>query len=145
MGCLPLIIKDMVTSKIKEVVSAKPFTNSYGTTIYHNLVMDNGDKINIGKKNEQKVGFELTYEIIGDKRDDGSYQQEYPKAKAVKKDFKQPFDQKGIEVGHALNNAVNLVCAGVEFDSVDLFKNNEEKIYKYAKVILALAKKLKNE
>lgn len=67
------------TSKIKTVVSSKPFTNNYGTTIYHNLEMENGDKISIGKKTEQKVGWELTYEIT----DEG---QEYNKAKSVKKE-----------------------------------------------------------
>lgn len=65
------------TSKIKTVVKTKPFTNNYGTTIYHDLLMENGDKIQIGKKNEQKVGWELSYEIV----DEG---QEYNKAKSIK-------------------------------------------------------------
>jgi|TARA_R110002020_G_C16213159_1_gene767148 hypothetical protein len=65
------------TSKIKEVVNIKPHTNNYGTTYYHNLQMENGDKINLGKKKEQQVGWELTYEII----EEG--QQEFNKAKAV--------------------------------------------------------------
>jgi hypothetical protein len=67
----------MKTSKIKTVVSIKPHKNSYGETFYHNLEMENGDKINIGKKKEQLVGWELTYEIT----EQG--QQEYNKAKAV--------------------------------------------------------------
>ena len=68
----------MKTSKIKTVVSIKPHqTEKYGTTFYHNLEMENGDKINIGKKKEQQVGWELTYEIT----EQG--QQEYNKAKAV--------------------------------------------------------------
>ena len=68
----------MKTSKIKTVVSIKPHqTEKYGTTFYHNLEMENGDKINIGKKKEQKVGWELAYEIT----EQG--QQEYNKAKAV--------------------------------------------------------------
>ena len=68
----------MKTSKIKTVVSIKPHqTEKYGTTFYHNLEMENGDKINIGKKKEQLVGWELTYEIT----EQG--QQEYNKAKAV--------------------------------------------------------------
>ena len=70
----------MKTSKIKEVVSMKPHENSFGITLYHSLVMENGDKINIGKKKEQLVGWELTYEIV----EEG--QQEYNKAKAVQKE-----------------------------------------------------------
>lgn len=69
---------EIKTSKIKTVVSSKPFTNNYGTTIYHNLLMENGDKISIGKKTEQKVGWELTYEVV----DEG---QEYNKAKSAQK------------------------------------------------------------
>ena len=67
----------MKTSKIKTVVSIKPHKNSYGETFYHNLEMENGDKINIGKKKEQKIGWELTYEIT----EQG--QHEYNKARAV--------------------------------------------------------------
>jgi len=68
----------MKTSKIKTVVSIKPHqTEKYGTTFYHNLEMENGDKINIGKKKEQKVGWELSYEIT----EQG--QHEYNKAKPV--------------------------------------------------------------
>ena len=68
----------MKTSKIKTVVSIKPHqTEKYGTTFYHNLKMENGDKINIGKKKEQKIGWELTYEIT----EQG--QHEYNRARAV--------------------------------------------------------------
>jgi hypothetical protein len=67
-------------SKIKKVVSKKPHTNNYGTTIYHNLEMENGDKINIGKKKEQQIGWELNYEIVE------TGQQEYNKAQTIKED-----------------------------------------------------------
>jgi len=69
----------MKTAKITSITEIKPFVNSFGTTYYHSLVMDNGDKIQIGKKAEMKVGFELTYEIVDD-------QQEYNKAKSVQKE-----------------------------------------------------------
>ena len=68
----------MKTSKIKEVANMNPWTSNTGKTIiYHSLVMENGDKINIGKMKEQQVGWELSYEIT----EQG--QQEYNKAKAV--------------------------------------------------------------
>tara|TARA_Y100001973_G_scaffold18399_1_gene26908 strand:- start:616 stop:1059 length:444 start_codon:yes stop_codon:yes gene_type:complete len=55
----------MKTSKIKEV---KRVSEPYGkfNTLYHHLVMENGDKIDIGKNKKQEVGMELTYEITGD-------------------------------------------------------------------------------
>ena len=66
---------EIKTSKIKTVVQCK-FHQSSGN-YYHNLEMENGDKINIGKKKQQSVGWELTYEIV----DEG---QEYNKAKSAK-------------------------------------------------------------
>lgn len=131
----------MKTSKVKAIQSVKPYNGQHGVTYYHNIELENGDKINIGKKKELQVGYEVTYEIIGDPG-----QHEYTKAKAVKPEqnnFKPKFDTKGIEVGHAINNAVNLVCAGVvlniEYDS------EEEKIYKYAQTIYKISQRLKNE
>ena len=135
-------------SKVKLIVECKEFINSFGTTYYHNLEMENGDKINIGKKKQLSIGDELEYEIIGDKKPDGTYQQLYPKAKTPKPDNfyggqKNDDYIKGIEVGHAVNNAVNMVCAGIELDCE--WKNQEEKIYKYAKVVLAISNRLKKE
>lgn len=75
----------MKTSKVKKVAGEpKAHTNSYGTTFYHNLEMDNGDKINIGKKHLLTEGAELTYEII----EHG--QQEYNKAKNVNPNYTGP-------------------------------------------------------
>ncbi len=76
----------MITSKIKEVQSTKPYNGQNGTTYYSNLVMDNGDEINIGKKNQVKIGDELTYELTGG--DEG--QQRFKKAKSVNPKFMQP-------------------------------------------------------
>lgn len=93
----------MKTSKIKEVKGINEFQNEYGTTYYHDLEMENGDKINIGKKSECQVGWELDYMIIGDEG-----QQEYVKAKSVQKEntstnttsdntgYKKP-DQNGVQ------------------------------------------------
>ena len=67
----------MKTSKIKEV---KRVSEPYGkfNTLYHHLVMENGDKIDIGKNKKQEVGMELTYEITGDVG-----QHQFTKAKSV--------------------------------------------------------------
>ena len=71
----------MKTSKIKEIKSIQ-FHQATGN-YYHNVTMENGDKLNIGKKKEQSVGWELTYEIV-------DTQQEYNKAKAVRKEAFTP-------------------------------------------------------
>lgn len=74
----------MKTSKIKTVQSVKEYAGQKGTIFYHNLEMENGDKINIGKQKPQTVGTELTYELTGGDDD----QQQYKKAKSV-----QPMQQ----------------------------------------------------
>ena len=67
-------------STIRRINQVKQHTNTYGTTHYHQLEMENGAKISIGKKKELSVGEELEYEI----EDTG---QEYNKAKTP---FAQP-------------------------------------------------------
>ena len=133
-------------SKIKVIQSVKEWAGNNGTVYYHNLEMENGDKINIGKKKQLSVGDELSYELTGQ---DGT--SEYPKAKTPKDDSyssggpKKNDDYiKGIEVGHAINNAVNMMCAGVELNIKDC-STNEEKIYESAKVIMAISNRLKSE
>ena len=74
------------TAKIKEVVRTKDHTNNFGTTIYHSLLMDNGDKIQIGKKKLQQAGWELSYEIT----DNG---QEFNTAKTIKPEEVAPTQQ----------------------------------------------------
>ena len=148
-------MSEIKTSKILSVDKVNEYTNSYGTTFYHNIQMENGDKINIGKKKTQQIGWEITYEIIGDQKEDGTYQEIYPKAKSVQKDqFNKPntysqkssgYDTKGVEVGHAINNAVNMICAGVSFDNVDPDMPSGKKIKAYARNILLISKQLKEE
>ncbi len=65
------------TSKIKKVVNINEYDGKFGKTFYHHLIMENGDKIDIGKKKEQLEGWELTYDIIE------FGEQEFNKAKAV--------------------------------------------------------------
>lgn len=68
-------------SKIKVVHEVKPWSGPNGTVFYHNLEMENGDKMNIGKVKEMVVGEELEYEFTGD-----AGAQEFTKAKTPKND-----------------------------------------------------------
>lgn len=128
------------TSKIKQVINCKEFTSRHGDIFYHNLVMENGDKINIGKKKRMQEGFELTYEVIGDKNPDGTYQQEYPKAKSVQSqqnNFKpqtggfkaDPKKQTIIVAQSSMTKAIDILLSGVvpmQFESVNDFVNKAE-------------------
>ena len=67
----------MKTSKIKEVVNVGEPYGQY-KVLYHKLIMENGDKLDIGKTKKQEVGYVLTYEFTGDLG-----QHEFTKAKSV--------------------------------------------------------------
>jgi len=67
----------MKNSIVKSIQPNGTWEGKYGLMYKFEIGFENGDKINIGKKKEQKVGWELTYEIT----EQG--QQEYNKAKAV--------------------------------------------------------------
>lgn len=122
------------TSKIKEVVRTKDYTGAHGTIIYHDLVMENGDKIQLGKKTLQKVGYELSYEII----DEGH---EYNKAKAIKPEevnggqatsqpSKSGLDvQRAIIAQNALTNSVNYHSSTMVGGDTDAIIKTMEKFF----------------
>lgn len=64
------------TSKVKTIQGEPKFWEQ-NQVYYHNVEMENGDKLNIGKKRKLNIGDELTYEITGDD------QHEYRKAKSA--------------------------------------------------------------
>jgi len=68
----------MKKAKIINIYYITPFENTYGTTYYHKLELDNGDKIEIGKKGELQTGWEVIYQIV-----DQDGKSEYVKAKSV--------------------------------------------------------------
>lgn len=122
------------TSKIKEVVRTKDYTGTHGTIIYHDLLMENGDKIQLGKKTLQKVGYELYYEII----DEGH---EYNKAKAIKPEevsggqatsqpSKSGLDvQRAIIAQNALTNSVNYHSSTMVDGDTDAIIKTMEKFF----------------
>jgi hypothetical protein len=123
----------MKTAKIKSIHQIKPWNGPNGTVYYHWLEMDNGDLIDIGKKKELKVGWDITYEIT-------ETQHKYNKAKTVKPEggFPKKSDDSllGIKIGHALNCASVLIAGkeyktGSEFESaLNQIRVKQPKFYK---------------
>jgi hypothetical protein len=70
----------MKTGKIEKIVKVSPWEGSNGVVFYHHLEMDNGDKIDIGKKKNLAIGEELCYQVT-------DTQNEYHKAKAVNPEY----------------------------------------------------------
>jgi len=132
----------MKTSKIKHIQDIVGDGVKWNGIYYHNLEMENGDKINIGKAKKQEIGWELNYEETGDG------QHEYNKAKAVNPEFSsnaQPKggDLKGIKIGHAITNAVQLTIHDKSF--IDNNATGEQIIKSYARMILKIGEELNND
>ena len=107
------------TSKIQEVHKMTPWEGQHGTTIYHHLLMENGDLIDIGKKKECKVGWELTYRIVDTQHKYNKAKAEQPQpgtpaAQNIQTNIQNKDDrEKKIAIGHAINNATQIVLTDV--------------------------------
>ena len=140
-------------SKVKNVQGNGSYENQYGAEqpdgkkLLFKFDYDFEDGVSLSASHKTNVapfpiGTEVEYEVTRES-------DQYGKSGKVSKpqDFqggkKDDSYIKGIEVGHAVNNAVNMICAGVELEVE--WKNTEEKIYKYAKVIMAISNRLKAE
>ncbi len=109
----------MKTSKIKIIQSIAGDGIKWNGIYYHNLEMENGDKINIGKSKKQEVGWELTYEETGDG------QNEYNKAKAVQKEQASFSAQKSDKVQTYIIRQSSLKIA-LDFMNVDPNMSQDE-------------------
>lgn len=132
----------MKTSKIKHIQDIAGDGIKWNGIYYHNLEMENGDKINIGKAKKQLIGWELNYEEIGDG------QHEYNKAKAVTPEVNfngqsKPVDLKGIKIGHAINCAVALI-GPVDYEQYNK-EDIEDWIKENARMILKIGEELNAE
>lgn len=140
----------MGISKIKKVTANGIFKSDYGVDIngtkgFYKYIYEFEDteciSANHKVKEPFKVGETVEYEIKGSS-DYGSWGKVFkPKEQPQQKNDNYV---KGMEVGHAVNNAVNLLCAGFEFKDV-IVEDNEEKIKAYARKILGISGQLKNE
>lgn len=81
-------MSEVKTARVTKVVEIKPWNGQRGTVFYCRCEMDNGDKIEIGKKKEVQEGWELTYTIE-------DTNQEYNKAKAAQKPEQAPSAYRG--------------------------------------------------
>ena len=145
-------------SKITHITGNGSFENDYGAPqdngkrllFKHEYTFEDGTVMEANHKTTTSpfsVGQEVEYEIKRDnahgksgkvtKPDDGN-------GYAAGGGAKNQDYIKGIEVGHAVNNAVNLMCAGVEL-GIKECSTNEEKIYENAKVIMQISARLKSE
>lgn len=133
----------MKTAKINEVYDITGDGVKWNGNYYHNLLMDNGEKINIGKKKKMERGQEISYELTGE--DDG--QQEFKKAKPVNPNWNGgggggKGDLKGIKIGHAITNGVALYNAHGESAEG---KGIRDSIKDYSKLIYQISEELNQE
>ncbi len=148
----------MPVSKVKHVTGNGSYENQYGSEqpdgkkllFKFEYTFEDGVTLNASHKTNQakfNIGDEVEYTVTKD-------HETYGKSGKVSKPEsgngysgggKRNNDDyvKGIEVGHAINNAVNLMCAGVELDIPESADTTEKKIYYSAKQIMLIAEQLK--
>ena len=101
------------TSTVKRIESVKDWNGGNGVIYFHNLEMDNGHKINSGKKKKLSEGDTLSYEVVE------VGQEEYSKTKPWNPEYDKPNNDKssfvkksgGQNASFALSYAKDLVCA----------------------------------
>jgi len=147
----------MPKSKVKHVTGNGSYENQYGAEqpdgkkllFKFEYTFEDGVTLNASHKTidpKFKVGDEVEYEVTKD-------HETYGKSGKVKKPDSGGYGAKnnnddyvkGIEVGHAINNAVNLMCAGVDLDIPETATTTEQRIYHGAKRIMMIAEQLKGE
>lgn len=102
-----------------------------------------------------KEGSKVSFTKEPDKYNDGKWKFKYEsgytgqsngQTSAFQNNGKPNSDStKGIEVGHAINNAVNMICAGIEFQDAEIGLSVEQKIEVYSEKIMNIAKRLKSK
>ena len=144
-------------SKVKSVQGDGTWESKFGLMYSFIYEMEDGTVIKANHQkpeNKQPVGQIVQYTIKGQDKhgqnygsvglnESMPYGQQLRAKESLEKGTKNDYT-KGIEVGHAINNAVSLICAGVDL-SIPETKTNEEKIYYTAQQILKIANRLKSE
>ena len=131
-------------SKVKQVKYLSPFTNDYGTFYTFKYEMYDGVILTANHKEQKSFqeGDQVEYLVKGDNSQHGKYgkvgkPQNTPQAIQQKED-----NTKGIKVGHAINNAVNLITgSGKPIDENIL----QGEIKRYATMIYKLNEELNAE
>lgn len=143
-------MQNRTETKVKAVQGAGTWDSPHGLLYKFEYTMDDGETLTAMHKQNKPfdVGSDVEYEITGEnehgkrgkvkKPSDGNTSSNINYSNARNDDY-----VKGIEVGHACNNAVNLICAGIDLIPETQFNTPEEKIKAYAIKIMEIATDLK--
>ena len=142
---------------IKKVTANGTTVNQYDNTDLYQFIYQFTDDSIIHARHKSQSGFEagsqVDVEVKGQYSKGNFMGENYGQVKKVSSyspggqsgPGKSDDYVKGIEVGHAVNNAVNMICAGVEFKDIDPNYPNDVKIKYYARKIMEIASELKAE
>ncbi len=135
----------MKTSKIKNIQGLGEKNGWFN----YEIELEDGTTARKGFKKHPEylyIGLEVEYEISQER--DWAYKtiRTVGFRPKTEEEYKLQKDKTttGIEVGHAINNAVNMVCAGVELNGIECADTNS-KIIAYAEWILKTSDKLKSQ
>ena len=137
-----LINKQMKVSKVKAVQANGTWDSNYGTMYKFEYVMEDGQVVNANHKENKHldIGTEVEYEITNADYNNGKVKKYSPEYSAGNRQGNGD-NLKGIKIGHAITNAVSLVCAlGHEG-----YANEFDAIKAKAKAIYVISEELNNE
>ena len=135
-------------SKIKNIQGDGSWESNYGTLYSFEYEFEDGTVLKANHKTQQspfQIGQEAEYEITKQNEYGKSGKVKKPEQKQQKKDdsFWEEKDRK-IAIGHAINNAVQIVVGIPEIQAIGNDKL-EARITKYAKMILKISEELNQE
>jgi hypothetical protein len=134
------------TSKVKSVTANGTWDSQYGTLFTYEYTMEDGVTLQANHKKQEPyaVGTEVAYVVKRDGQYGKSGKVYLPKTitpEGVARDtqhFKGDDNLKGIKIGHALTNAVSLVCALGNVDGQDL----KQSIRTYADLVMQISEEM---
>ena len=149
-------------STVYKVNNVKEYNGRNGLIYYHNLTLDNGDKINIGKKSKLAQTFNVSYVL---KEEPGQHEftparsasrEEvenaglkpiYPRSSSNNEQNNSSGNKdnlKVIKIGHAIAQAVILECSEIDLTGLGL-ERGKTRIKGNAEIILQIGKELNEQ
>jgi hypothetical protein len=140
--------KQMNTSKVKQVTANGTWDSSYGTMFRFEYFFEDGTIVNANHKTAEgafDVGTLVEYEITNAQYNNGKVRKPMEEQGSHQgQPTQRPFvdNTKGMKIGHAITNAVNLHVA---LGSSDPVMDMKESIKEYAEMVYQISDELNQE
>jgi hypothetical protein len=132
----------MKTSKVKAVQANGTWDSPNGIFYKFEYLMEDGQVVNAMHKTAEgffKIGSDVEYEITKPEYNSGKVRKPEQQYQGSTKPYVD--NTKGIKIGHALTNGVNIFLSNGSYEAM----NMKESIKAYAKMVYEISDELNNE